>query len=77
MNHQLADKFLKDLVDPKKKYEVVSTPLDKELIVRRRESDFVVKVRVGRRIFLFHFEFFRGQKYERTLGTSADFWRSH
>ncbi|MEK7728890.1 MAG: hypothetical protein AAB354_10785 [candidate division KSB1 bacterium] len=68
MNHQLADKFLKDLVehhlkeflallDPKRKYEVISTPLDKELIVRRRESDFVVKVRVGRRIFLFHFEF--------------------
>jgi len=68
MNHQLADKFLKDLVehhlkeflallDPQRKYEVVSTPLDKELIVRRRESDFVVKVRVGRRIFLFHFEF--------------------
>ncbi len=68
MNHQLSDKFLKELVEhhlqeflallaPQRKYEVISTPLDKELIVRRRESDFVVKVRVGRRIFLFHFEF--------------------
>ncbi len=68
MVHQLTDKYLKELVKQhleefialihsSSKYEIVSTPLDKELIVRRRESDFVAKVRVGRRIFLFHFEF--------------------
>lgn len=66
--HQLADKYLKEmaalhadaflnLLHPKGKYEVLTTALDKELIVRRRESDFVVKVRVGRRVYLFHFEF--------------------
>ncbi len=68
MVHQLADKYLKELVKHHLeefialihsggKYEIVSTPLNKELIVRRREGDFVAKVRVGRRIYLFHFEF--------------------
>ncbi len=68
MVHQLTDKYLKEMVErylpeflallqPVGTYEVVSTLLNKELIVRRRESDFVSKVRIGRRVFLFHFEF--------------------
>jgi hypothetical protein len=68
MVHQLTDKYLKEMVErylqeflallqPGGAYEIVSTALNKELIVRRRESDFVVKVRIGRRVFLFHFEF--------------------
>lgn len=68
MVHQLTDKYLKEMVErylqeflallqPRGAYEIVSTPLNKELIVRRRESDFVSKVRIGRRVFLFHFEF--------------------
>lgn len=68
MVHQLTDKYLKEMVErylqefvallqPTGAYEVVSAPLNKELIVRRRESDFVSKVRIGRRVFLFHFEF--------------------
>jgi hypothetical protein len=29
----------------------------KEIIIRRREADTVIKVRAGRRVYLFHFEF--------------------
>lgn len=46
-----------NLLQPEVAYEIISTKLDKELIVRRRETDFVAKIRVGRRIYLFHFEF--------------------
>jgi hypothetical protein len=74
MIHQLKDKFLKEMaelfpqfflnpLEIEQEYEIVSTKLDKELIVRKRDSDFVTKLKIGRRVFLFHFEFI--SKYRR------------
>jgi len=78
--HQLKDKYFKEmaqlyladfmfLVHRGAGYEVIAAPLDKELIVRRRESDFVAKVRVGQRVYLFHFEFI--SQYRRSLVRKA------
>jgi hypothetical protein len=68
MVHQLKDKYLKEMIERhpediigllhlKGRYEIISTQLDKEIIIRRREADTVIKVRAGRRIYLFHLEF--------------------
>ncbi len=80
MDDQLKDKYFKEMVQrylkdfikllhPDEEYVIISTQLDKELIVRRRETDFVAKVRVGKRIFLFHFEFI--SQYRRRLVRKA------
>jgi hypothetical protein len=80
MNDQLKDKYFKEMLQrhfeeffnllcPEQKYEIVSTKLDKELIVRRRETDFVAKVRVGKRVYLFHIEFI--SQYRRHLMRTA------
>lgn len=68
MIHQLKDKYLKEMIERhpediigllhlKGRFEIISTQLDKEIIIRRREADTVIKVRAGRRIYLFHLEF--------------------
>jgi len=78
--HQLKDKYFKEMIQrhlkdfmfllpPGQEYEIISTQLDKELIVRRRETDFVAKIRVGKRVFLFHFEFI--SQYRRRLVRKA------
>ncbi len=78
--HQLKDKYFKEMIQrhlkdfmfllhPERKYEIISAQLDKELIVRRRETDFVAKIRVGKRVYLFHFEFI--SQYRRRLVRKA------
>ena len=78
--HQLKDKYFKEmmqrhlkdymfLLHPGQEYEIISAHLDKELIVRRRETDFVAKIRVGKRVYLFHFEFI--SQYRRRLVRKA------
>ncbi len=68
MVHQLKDKYLKEMIERhpediigllhlKGRYKIISTQLDKEIIIRRREADTVIKVRAGRRVYLFHLEF--------------------
>jgi len=78
--HQLKDKYFKEMIQrhlkdfmfllhPGQEYEIISAQLDKELIVRRRETDFVAKIRVGKRVYLFHFEFI--SQYRRRLVRKA------
>ena len=66
--HQLYDKFLKDMAErhpeefvwlafPNQRFELISTQLDKELIVRSRQVDTVMIIRTKRGRQLFHLEF--------------------
>jgi len=85
MVHQLKDKYLKEMIERhpediigllhlKGRYEIISTQLDKEIIIRRREADTVIKVRAGRRIYLFHLEFitrYRRQDVRYAYGLSG------
>lgn len=65
---QLKDLFFKDvtqhhareildLLQLRGEYEVLDAERNKEVIVRRRESDQVLRVRIGGKIYLFHLEF--------------------
>ncbi|MEK7728239.1 MAG: hypothetical protein AAB354_07470 [candidate division KSB1 bacterium] len=68
MMPQLKDLFFKDVTQHHAReildllqlggeYEVLDADRNKELIVRRRESDQVLKVRIGGKVHLFHLEF--------------------
>lgn len=65
---QLKDLFFKDvtqhhareildLLQFRGEYEVLDAERNKEVIVRRRESDQVLRVRLGGKVYLFHLEF--------------------
>jgi hypothetical protein len=65
---QLKDLFFKDvtqhharemldLLQLRGEYEVLDAERNKEVLVRRRESDQVLRVRLGGKVYLFHLEF--------------------
>jgi len=45
------------MLQPRRKYKLIPVKLDKEIIVRTRESDHVMKVKVGEKEYMFHLEF--------------------
>lgn len=70
MVHRLVDSFLKDVLErhakkilgalfPKSKFRVLSTQLDKEIIVRSREVDKAILIRTAYGEHIVHFEFYK------------------
>ena len=68
--HKLTDRFLKDVIErhakeiisaifPQSAFRVLSTQLDKEIIVRSREVDKAVLIRTKQGKHIIHFEFYK------------------
>ncbi len=82
MAHKLIDRFLKDVLErraedilsalfPGRKFRVLSTQLDKEIIVRSREVDKAVLIRNARGKHIIHFEFYKRYTRENLRKTFA------